>query len=239
MIIKIRYYIISMIIFCSCNSSNETASPIFVDNSNRDSISKVTDDQINQIDSIGLIIDQKVNEVKRYQNIKHDYEQQVSAFVYQPERDNREVDELRRRLNEANNEILRLNNEIAGLRNKGSSEVYATASTKKPEYVEDKVPEPDDNSIIIELDTTGIVMPSYLKIYLIPYEKKVKKYMVYETSCNVTGYEATKYNGLYFFNSVEPGKYLIKICTYYGNYKLVRKDEGKMIVKMQVSPPLQ
>ena len=59
-----KYVIIIMAvnIFCSCNSDIEKASPIAViDQTQRDSISNATDNMIGQMDSIGVIIDQKVN----------------------------------------------------------------------------------------------------------------------------------------------------------------------------------
>lgn len=51
---------------------------------------------------------------------------------------------------------------------------------------------------------------------------------------------AMTYEGQYFFNDLPPGKYLIKVCSYYGNYKVIeREKETYQEVVMQVAPPIQ
>jgi hypothetical protein len=135
-----------------------------------------------------------------------------------------------------------LNKELAGLESKKEYTTYVRPKIKKDSLIEAPVITPDESSVVIELDGGGVVTPDNLLIYLIPYTKKVKKYMVYEASCSLGLSEnrvAQYYNGVYFFNAVDNGKYLIKICTPYGNYKRITKESEKQTIKMKIAPPLQ
>lgn len=124
-------------------------------------------------------------------------------------------------------------------------------------------PIPDENSLILNLNIkfvskipvespSPLVLPENLSIYLIPdsdgNQKVIRDNKEYELFCNenrlrkIKGVKMAVYykkEKNYFFNNVPEGKYLIKICSYYGNYKMVSKGKGRQIISMLVSPPLQ
>jgi len=51
--------------------------------------------------------------------------------------------------------------------------------------------------------------------------------------------EASYYKGQYFFNDIEPGEYLIKVCALYGNWMVINKKDYKQEIEMLMSPPIQ
>ncbi len=92
--------------------------------------------------------------------------------------------------------------------------------------------------------------PQNLLIYLIPdvkaNEKLIKKSRVYEIGCdpkldNVKGKRIGEYkNGLYVFYNVNPGKYFIKVCSYYGGFEDYTKTKnGNVTIKFDASPPIR
>lgn len=103
---------------------------------------------------------------------------------------------------------------------------------------------PGLNSLLVDIDAEGENIDN-LDVYLIPYSKKAKRQMEYQISCDyqgissLNGKQAGHYDGVFFFNDVEPGKYIIKVCTYYGNYKVIHRQQGEQLVKMQLAPPVQ
>lgn len=139
---------------------------------------------------------------------------------------------------------LRSELEIAEKENK-QQEYVVTKSRMKQYQVPVPVAQekPDDNSLVIKFILDGLILPDDLVVYLVPYTKDVKRYAVYEASCNLNGVDElliSKRNGdIFFFNSVEPGKYLIKVCTYYGNFKIYTKTSGRQRIEMELAPPLQ
>lgn len=226
----------------ACQSNNERASTIYIDTLNRDSISNEYGDAIAQIDSTTQIVEQAITKIKKLEQDKLEYEKGIQVYAYQP--DNSEANRLRLKLNEANSQIAKLNAELNSLKTQETATKYYPTVVRKPDtvYVQPGIITPDETSLVVNLDGK---IPDNVTLYLIPYSKRIKKLMVYEASCDESiilknDFKTAKYyNGLYFFNSVPPGKYLIKICTYYGNYKLITKSQGKDIVKMEVAPPIQ
>lgn len=93
--------------------------------------------------------------------------------------------------------------------------------------------------------------PGNLTIYLIPYNKANKRIIadakLYEIRCdeyNLTkavGYKMARYyKGSYVFASVSPGKYLVKICTYYGGFYTYNKTTGNTEEFVwDASPPIR
>lgn len=92
--------------------------------------------------------------------------------------------------------------------------------------------------------------PKNLLIYLVPYvranEKLIKKSRVYEIGCNaqlgnVKGVKAEKFkNGLYVFYDVNPGKYFIKVCSYYGGFEdFTKTKSGNETINIDASPPIR
>lgn len=232
--------IIIIVVWLQFDNEHQTASPIAANDSTA-AISERLDSTIETLDSLKPLVTATIQKIKYYETLRNNYQQQVSAYVYEPASDNTSLNDLRKKLNDANREIIRLNGELREIK---------TAKTfiqfKKPDTVfTEKVDAPNENSILVDLDTKGIPLSENITIYLIPYSKRVKKLMMYEASCDESiihknDYKIAKqYKGVYYFNSVPPGKYLVKICTYYGNYKVINKSDGKEVVKMKVAPPLQ
>lgn len=113
---------------------------------------------------------------------------------------------------------------------------------------------PDENSLILNLNfgssmNNPVKVPDNMEIYLIPTRsnnKLVKDIELYEIHCDevkmrkaIGKKTANYYNGKYFFSNVAPDNYLIKVCSYYGNYKLIGKNNWKKEISMDVSPPVQ
>lgn len=93
--------------------------------------------------------------------------------------------------------------------------------------------------------------PDNLTIYLIPYSDKnskvIKDAKVYEINCDETNLKKAEMrktaifsNGYYYFPDVDAGKYLIKICTYYGGFYTYNKQSAGMeTLNWDASPPIR
>ena len=92
--------------------------------------------------------------------------------------------------------------------------------------------------------------PSNLLIYLIPDNnsnaKIIRKAKVYEIGCDVNigtakGKKIAKYkDGFYVFYNVDPGKYFIKVCSYYGGFDYYTKTKsGNVTINFDASPPIR
>lgn len=233
--------LISVILFLHFANNKKELIPKEIKYSIDDSSSIKLSASIKTLDSLKPAVEQTIKKIKYYEGLKSNYQAKIVSIGYEKKTDNTEANELRRKLNEANREIDRLNGELASIK-------YKPVYKKQPEkyYTEQEIETPDENSLIVEINgksKKGATLPTEgLTIYLIPFSKKAKKLMMYEASCDksIIGNNIAKYyNGLYFFNDIKAGKYLIKICTYYGDYRLVIKESGKYKVEMQVAPPLQ
>lgn len=179
------------------------------------------------------------NEQKQLLEDQLDRGQYVKAMWSEPKKDDTIVASLI-------NKVRKYEKEIADLRRRIYIDSilhskYIGKSIDKT-IINDK---PGLNSLLVELDADG-ANTDRVGVYLIPYSSKAKrKLMQYEVGCdykNITelqGKPAGYYNGVYFFNDVEEGKYIIKVCTYYGNYKVIKRLEGEQLVRMQLAPPVQ
>ncbi len=92
--------------------------------------------------------------------------------------------------------------------------------------------------------------PHNLLIYLIPdntsNKKIIKKSEVYEIGCDVNLSRvkpkkiAAFKDGLYVFYNVAPGKYFIKVCSYYGGFADYTKTQtGNVTINFDASPPIR
>ena len=119
-----------------------------------------------------------------------------------------------------------------------------------PDYIEYDQVKPNDKSLVIELDKRikgdGDISDQGISVYIMKYTREVKKKFKEYGNCalsdinSVEAKQAYYYGGLYFFNDVPPGKYLIKVCALYGNWIVInREKETEQKIKMQVSPPIQ
>ena len=94
-------------------------------------------------------------------------------------------------------------------------------------------------------------MPDNLRVYLIPYSNAnariISTAQTYQIRCDEMNLDAAKdkkiaryNNGTYVFLNVPPGKYFIKICTYYGGYYTYTKTaQGNISIKLDASPPIR
>lgn len=225
--------------------SDRTAGPVYIDTDSmstetyelRDSLAA----SIDALDSLKPVVNETLEKIKYYEALRNDYEKEVVKIRYKPVVDSSQVASLRKKLNDANKEIAKLRGDLAAVERSRYVRPDDVYSAIEPGIAET----PDDNSIVINFDgrsKNGNLFTDRLVVYLIPYTKKAKQHMRYETSCDESLYgntQAKYYNGVYYFNDVQAGKYLIKVCTYYGNFKLVNKYTGRVNITMQVSPPIQ
>ncbi len=109
----------------------------------------------------------------------------------------------------------------------------------------------DTNSLKLNLHyELSKTIPHNLLIYLIPDNsangKIIRKARVYEIGCDVNigtakGKKIAKYkDGLYVFYNVDPGKYFIKVCSYYGGFRdYTKESRGNVTVNFDASPPIR
>lgn len=235
---------ILMIYLGSCGYHKQNDNPKSI---KTDSISKESLDlrdslsaSIDALDSLKPMVEQIKKQLIASERLKEIYQSQEAEIRYKPIVDSSALASLRAKLNSANNEIARLNGELASARYRpvvrSNKDSYAT-------FVQPAIETPDENSIIVSLDgrsKKGDIPTENMTIYLVPYNKRTKDLMSYDSSCSdLFAVTAKYYNGIYFFNNVVEGRYIIKICTYMGNYKLIKKQDGKQSITMLVSPPIQ
>jgi len=232
--------ILVVLAFASCNSNMETAAPIAV---KADSSLQLMIDSISlNVDSIGTMTESVQNKVARLEKeraalIKElgDNEPQLK---YAPSRDvmisSKEPDYSSR--------IAELEREVASLRRRiATDSSYIARINKTGTPIEYEIEKPNQNSLIVQP-----VPSNNIDIYLIPYSKKAKKkLMVYEASCDLSlinelgGKLSSNYKGQHFFNDVPEGKYIVKLCTYFGNYLVIERTNEKQIIALQTSPPIK
>lgn len=178
---------------------------------------------------------------------------------------NGEIGELIKKLGQYDLEVNKLKNQLIELKNRINKDslTYSKIITPKKDSIifvpkQSSVPinvidVPDDNSLVLKIDGTSkkhgpLSVPENLNIYLIPLQgnKRIKELMIYDIGCGeirISKYSNTKvakfYGGSYFFNNVPPGKYLVKICYYYGNFKIITKTQGQQVISILLSPPIQ
>ena len=240
-----RYFL--FILLVSCNAKYETAETIEVpilDSSLIDSLASFNE-RLKAIDSSGNI-EYAISEIKKLNREKKQLETQLNnevRIITVAKKDtskDRLIAELRTKLSKYETEITRLQKQVP--------EKERTFVDQVPNQIEPE--KPNEKSLVIELDRRirdgGMIPDESVDIYLIPYDRKrVKKLMVYEISCDLyqinslNGRQAQYYNGQHFFNDVAPGKYLVKICYYYGGYSVIEKKDQYQKIEMKVSPPTQ
>ncbi len=111
---------------------------------------------------------------------------------------------------------------------------------------------PDTNSLKLRLryDLSNKI-PHNLIIYLIPDNKAnaklIRKSEVYEIGCDanidlINDRKKAVYvnkDSLYVFYDVKPGKYFVKMCSYYGGYGKVEKYYGNQTIDFEAAPPIR
>lgn len=242
---------ILLIILWSCNS--ESARPIRIeeDGISFDSLMALSDSTNEELRETKASLKTTISQISALGKKKSEVEEQIKsapvyrdALAYYPE-ESSELADLKNKLREYEQEISRLKYRLY----RDSLALAKYMKKEVPQEVESGVPSPDEKSLIITLDRKmrgdGEISEQGVTVYLIKYTKKVKKLMHYEVGCKLNDLnsfestEATYYKGQYFFNGVAPGKYLVKVCAYYGNYMVINKEDRQQTVAMQMSPPIQ
>lgn len=256
---KYLILILALAVAVSCNSSSETANSI---NSDRklDSLVESTDSNNLKLIAIdtSLTLFAKAylinrSEVQVLRQEKKDLIQQLEQ-KYPNYQAIQSDDAQLKRINELNNLLIQKEFENAQLKKKI---YYDSLYRSRPSIgnklrgmIEENYVMPNSKSLVITLDKKikgdGEISDRNISVYIMPYNKKSKKLMNYDMACDMSkinslsAKQANYYEGIYFFNDIPPGKYLIKVCSYCGNYKVVeRGEEVFQEIAMQVSPPIQ
>lgn len=241
-------YLLLLLILVSCNDARyEKAEPIAVS----DTVSNLSDSITARANRIDSIIDQTTaslqTKIDRLTKEKEALES-ITVESYKPSDQNNEyrVDERDKKIYELTKKIMEYEAEIASLKKKLKP---SDSSIRQPVISKAEPVTPNDSSLVVQFDPGskyGNIPTNNLSVFIIPYSKKAKRrFMQYEINCDfnliekMNGKVAGYYNGIYFFNNVDPGKYLIKVCSYYGGYEVVDRSVGYQVVKMQVAPPVQ
>jgi regulator of replication initiation timing len=237
-----------LFVFASCNSSSERANPIVVsDQPLTDSISLIVDslkewsENISDISSYAI---QAKSEIKKLQQENKELAEKAGevvplAMMYSVPSDvkDKQIRDLVTERNFLKSENTRLKNIIY------SDSLYRSRPAIGQKLREIIEPEkPNENSLVIVL--TGKVVDPKVSVYLVPY-KGSSKIRTYEATCDIwylnslLAKRASYYNGEYFFNDIVSGKYVVKVCAYYGNWTTVKKKSGYQKIEIDVSPPIQ
>jgi hypothetical protein len=242
-------------VLVSCNQDMETAAPIAVYTA-ADSVIAISDsanERLLDLDtSLAVYITNVRAKISQLTKEKTDAQKLLqNEHPYFTVTEYRKTDDKDKRIYELSKRITQYESEIARLKNKISSDsAYRFRVDKVPNKpVGHEVERPNEKSLVIQLDRKikhdGDLPIASVDVYIIPYSKKAKELKQYEMYCDIQkissldGRRAGVYEGNYFFNDIPPGKYLIKICHYYGGYKIIDRTDSYQMVAMQVSPPTQ
>ena len=174
---------------------------------------------------------------------KFDSSIKLEALSYAaPKESNYNID-LLKRLRELEAENARLKKRIY------QDSMYHVRTDKDIVPNEIETEKPNDKSLIITLDKKlrgdGDISETGVSVWIMDYNKESKKIMKTYLNCQqkdlnlLNAKEASYYEGQYFFNDIQPGKYLVKVCALYGNWMVVNKKDYKQEIKMLMSPPIQ
>ena len=141
--------------------------------------------------------------------------------------------------------------ELAALKKENTRLKKIIADTASISKNYDIVPEekPNDKSLVITLNKRirgdGEISENGVSVWIMKYTKKAKKAFKGYDNCQqkdlnlLDAKEANYYKGQYFFNDIEPGEYLIKVCALYGNWVKINKEDRKQEIEILMSPPIQ
>ena len=233
-------------IVAACNSSDQKASTIAIDTS-LDSL-KVESDSLNmkllELDTLASSAYRTTYaQIKELRQAKKDLIDQLET-KYPNYAAIQSDDSNLQKIKELNAKLLQKEFEISQLKRKITSDsLYRfrpTIGQKLREIIEPE--KPNENSLVIVL--TGKVVDPKVSVYLVPY-KGSSKIRTYEATCDIwylnslLAKRASYYNGEYFFNDIVSGKYVVKVCAYYGNWTIIKKKSGYQKIEIDVSPPIQ
>ena len=235
-----RYLII--ILFISCNQSRETANTVNVPidsatqlvGSFKDSLSIINSSLSDYVDNVQARINKLENENAKMSKDLGENVAPVRYALKATRTDSSYRVDYSGRIEELERENARLRKRIA------TDSTYIARMNKTSSLIEE-IEKPNPNSLIVQP-----VPSNNIDVYLIPYSKKAKKkLMVYEAACDLSlindlgGKLSSNYKGQHFFNDVLPGKYIVKLCTYFGNYQVIERTQDKQVIVMATSPPIK
>ena len=231
-----------ILLLWACNSASEKANPIIVSSQPlTDSISLIVDslkewsENISDISSYAI---QAQAKIKRLESEKKATEHQIEVYPMALSSENYVSDDRDRIIAELRKKVYDYENQIAALK----SELYRTEvkTDKVPNKIE--VEKPNDKSLIITLSGT---LEQGASVWIMESNRKSKKIMKGYYNCQLKdlnslgAIQAKSYKGVYFFNDVPVGKYLIKVCALYGDWVEVKRKDEHQTVAMKVAPPIQ
>ncbi len=248
-----KYFCLLIFIACNSSSYNKIAKKESIHSSFVDSISKTLDSfslAVADFKEVSDYAKEAQARIKQLENKKQTAEIELKEFPtfsamrpesYEPSDDkDKRIYELTQKVKEYEREIAKLKNRL----------FYDSIGHISKSF--DIVPneeKPNDKSLVITLDKQlkgdGDISEEGVSVWIIPYNKQSKKAFKEYGNCqtkdlnSLDAKEASYYNGVYFFNDVSPGKYLIKVCALYGNCVVFKREEKFQTVKMLMSPPIQ
>jgi hypothetical protein len=246
-----RNYLPILLLFVACNSGNEKATSITVNKTSTDSISLIVDSlrewtqDLSSVSSYAIYAQAKI---KQLEKDKNKVEEQVRNPVYLDALQYLPADQKDEELRKMTEKLLAYEREIARLKRRIYSDSVSRLS-KSESY--DIVPEekPNDKSLVITLNKRirgdGDISENGVSVWIMKYTKKAKKAFKGYDNCqakdlnSLQAKEANYYRGQYFFNDIEPGEYLIKVCALYGNWMVINKKDYKQEIEILMSPPIQ
>jgi len=235
-----RYLI--LLIFVACNSSMETKEVITPasNNSLSDSISIALDSLKMSIVDLSELSDFAKDaqaKIKRLESEKRATEREIEVYPMAINNDDYKKDDRDRIIAELRKKVYDYENQIASLKNQLSREVKVD---RVPNKIEPE--KPNDKSLVISLSG---MLEQGASVWIMESNRKSKKIMKGYYNCQMKDLnslgatQAKFYQGVYFFNDVPEGKYLIKVCALYGDWVEVKRKEGYQTVAMKVAPPIQ
>jgi len=229
-----------ILLLWACNSASEKASPIIVSSQPlTDSISLIVDslkewsENISDISSYAI---QAQAKIKRLESEKKATEHQIEVYPMALSSENYVSDDRDRIIAELRKKVYDYENQIAALK----SELYRTEVKVVPNKIE--VEKPNDKSLVITLSGA---LEQGASVWIMESNRKSKKIMKGYYNCQLKdlnslgAIQAKSYKGVYFFNDVPVGKYLIKVCALYGDWVEVKRKDEHQTVAMKVAPPIQ
>jgi len=219
------------------------------------------------VDSLTLAFDSLKTDLKGFYEVS-DYAKEAQARIKKLESEKKQVefqigeqpvslamqsndykpsDDKDKRIYELTQKVRAYEREIAVLKNRL---FYDSMGKVSKNY--DVVPneeKPNDKSLVVILNKKlrgdGDISEQGVSVWIMKYTKKAKKAFKGYDNCQqkdlnlLDAKEASYYKGQYFFNDIEPGEYLIKVCALYGNWMVINKKDYKQEIEILMSPPIQ
>ena len=236
-----RYLI--LLIFISCNSSMETKEVVMAspNNSLSDSVGIALDSLKMSIVDLSELSDfakEAQAKIKRLEKEKQATEKEIEVYPMAMMSEDYKKDDRDRVIAELRKKVYDYENQIASLKNQLYREQVKV--DRVPNKIE--IEKPNDKSLVITLMGS---LEQGASVWIMESNRKSKKIMKGYYNCQVKdlnslgAIQAKFYHGVYFFNDVPTGKYLIKVCALYGDWVEVKRKDGYQTVAMKVAPPIQ